>query len=160
MVEKKGKILVLGLGNTIVSDDGVGIYVAGKYGESSRNAGGRVEVTCTSKSGVELLPLLEGYESAVVVDAIKTAGGRPGTVYTFEMDDLSATLHTVSPHSVNVFTAVELGKACGLDMPGRVLVLAVEIEDNVNFGEKCTPGVDAAVPDAVKMLDKLVESLI
>ena len=70
-------ILVLGLGNPILGDDAVGIFVAR---EIKRLAGERTGVTVKEASvgGFDLLDLLEGYRGAVIIDAIKTAGGRPG----------------------------------------------------------------------------------
>lgn len=72
------KTLVLGLGNPILSDDGVGLRVAagleGRLGEG-------VTVIEASLAGLDLLELLSGYDRAIIIDAIQTEGGQPGRIY-------------------------------------------------------------------------------
>ncbi len=145
------KTLILGLGNPILSDDKVGIEVAHRI-EEKHNAG--VDVIEASVGGLGLLDLIVGYEKLIVVDSIKTEGGKPGGLYRLELDDLERTIHTSSPHDTNFATAIEFGKRCGLSVPEHIDIYAIEIEDNTTFSEQLTPPVKKAVPQIVDTIVK------
>ena len=68
------KTLVLGLGNPILSDDGVGLRVARAV--ESQLSQQEITVMETSMGGLSLLDLLTGYDRAIIIDAIQTRGGR------------------------------------------------------------------------------------
>jgi hydrogenase maturation protease len=67
-------------------------------------------------------------------------------------EDFSLTKHLSSPHQINLVTALELGKMLNLAMPQEITVFAVEAKDITSFSEKCTPEVEKAIPEVVKMV--------
>jgi len=144
------KTLVLGLGNPILSDDGVGIRVAQEVRKQLKDP--QVTVAETSEAGLRLLDSVVGYDEAVIVDAIQTEKGKAGQIYRMKPEEFSRVQHLSSPHQINLATALELGKRLNLAMPRQITVLAVEANDVGNFGEKCTPEVERAIPQAVKMV--------
>ncbi|MHC1578317.1 MAG: hydrogenase maturation protease [Dehalococcoidia bacterium] len=144
------KTLVLGLGNPILSDDGVGIRVAQEVRKQLNNP--RVAVAETSEAGLRLLDSILDYDEVVIIDAIQTQKGKAGQIYRMKPEDFSFAEHLSSPHQVNLATALELGKKLNLTMPQQITVFAVEANDVSNFGEKCTPEVERAIPEAVKMV--------
>jgi len=73
------KTLILGLGNPILSDDGVGVGVAGEL--EGRLDQQEVTVVETSMAGLSLLDLLIGYDRVIIIDAIQTVGGKAGQIY-------------------------------------------------------------------------------
>ncbi|MDH4067996.1 MAG: hydrogenase maturation protease [Dehalococcoidia bacterium] len=149
------KTLVLGLGNPILSDDGVGIRVA--HDVASQVKSPQVTVSETSAAGLSLLDSIVGYDKAIIIDAIQTEKGRPGQIYRMGAEDFSCTKRFSSPHQVNLVTALELGKMLNLAMPQKVVVFAVEAKDITSFSEKCTPKVEKAIPEVVSMvLEELV----
>jgi hydrogenase maturation protease len=146
----KAKTLILGLGNPILSDDGVGPAVA-------RALEGRIDpkiadVVEVSLGGLDLLDLLAGYERVVIIDAIKTNNGKTGQIHRLKAAALANTRHAASPHDVNLATALEMGKKLGMKMPSRIDIYAVEAEDTESFSEACTPAVAAAVPECADMI--------
>ena len=143
------KTLVLGLGNPILSDDGVGPYVVR---ELDGKLSGDVTVAETSLAGLNLLDLLVGYDRAIIVDAIKTEGGRVGEIYRFDIDAFTPTRHAASTHDVNLVTALELGKKLGLDLPQKIDILAIEVADTDRFSEECTPKVAEVIPVCAEMI--------
>lgn len=145
---KVGKTLVLGIGNPILSDDGVGILIARRLKEASPG----LEVVETSEAGLSLLEYADGYDKLIVIDSIKTKGGKPGTVYKLGLADIKKHTDIPSFHGVNIATAFELGKGLGYRLPGDVCLYAVEIKDNLTFAEECTPEVRQKVPQAVKQI--------
>jgi hydrogenase maturation protease len=146
------KTLVLGLGNSILSDDGVGIKVAHEVREKLNDP--QITVAEASAAGLSLLDSIVGYDKVIIIDAIQTEKGRAGQIYRMGTEDFSLTKHFSSPHQINLATALELGKMLDLAMPQKITVFAVEAKDITSFSEKCTPEVERAIPEAVKMVLK------
>jgi len=149
------KTLVLGLGNPILSDDSVGFRIAEEL--ERRFDERELTVMATDLAGLSLLDLIVGYDKVILIDSIQTRGGRIGQVYRLDAQDLASTRHAVSPHDVNLATALELGKRLGLAMPGEVVIYAVEVQDVTTFGERCTPRVEKAIPRVVEAVIKELE---
>jgi hydrogenase maturation protease len=108
----------------------------------------------TSVGGLRLLDVLAGYERAILVDAIQTPGGQPGDLYWLRSSNLRASLHSGSTHDLSLPAALDLGRRLGMDLPGdgNLLLLAVEVEDVLSFGEHCTSAVNRAIHHAVEAL--------
>ena len=144
------KTLILGLGNSILSDDGAGIKVAQQIREKIKNP--QITVVETNETGLGLLDAITGYDKVIIIDAIQTKGGKAGQVYRLEPENFSLAKHLSSFHQVNLISALELGKMLNLAMPQRITIFAVEAKDVTNFSEKCTPDVERAIPEVVKMV--------
>jgi hydrogenase maturation protease len=144
------KTLVLGLGNPILSDDGVGIKVAHEVANQLNNP--QVTVAETSAAGLNLLDSIVGYDKVIIIDAIQTKEGNTGQIYRMGTEDFSLTKHFSSPHQINLVTALELGKMLNLAIPQKITIFAVEAKDITSFSEKCTPEVEQAIPEVVKMV--------
>jgi hydrogenase maturation protease len=144
------KTLVLGLGNPILSDDGVGIKVAHEVANQLNNP--QVTVSETSAAGLSLLDSIVGYDKVIIIDAIQTGKGQAGQIYRMGAGDFSFAKHFSSPHQINLVTALELGKMLNLAMPQEITVFAVEAKDITSFSEKCTPEVEQVIPEVVKMV--------
>jgi len=144
------KTLVLGTGNPIVSDDGVGIKVAHEVANQFNSP--QVTVAETSAAGLRLLDSIVGYDKVIIIDAIQTKKGRAGQIYRMKPEDFSFAKHLSSPHQINLVTALELGKMLNLVMPQEITIFAVEAKDITSFSEKCTPEVEKAIPEVVKMV--------
>jgi hydrogenase maturation protease len=142
------KTLVLGLGNEILSDDGVGLYVAREL----RKVIEREDTTVTEASlaGLGLLDLLTGYDRTIIIDAIQTREGKVGQVYRFNSNSFDVTRHTASTHNVNFATALELGRQLGLSLPQQIVIFAIEVADVSTFSEECTPEVKKSIPRCVE----------
>jgi len=122
------RTLVLGLGNPIISDDGIGIQVARELKDKIEQQDVAVEET--SMGGLNLLDLLVNIERAIIVDAIQTVGGEPGQIYKLGPAAFDATRHAATPHDVNFATALELGRRLGLTLPKRIDIFAIEVGDD------------------------------
>lgn len=151
------KTLVVGLGNPILTDDGVGIYVARAL--AARGLPRGVEVAEASLGGLRLLDIMQGYERVVLVDAIQTVDGRPGQLYRLGPNDLWVSRHAGSSHDMALPTALALGRQMGMVLPAdeNLTIVAVEVAEVLDFGERCTPEVEAAIPRAVEEVLDLLE---
>lgn len=143
------KTLVLGMGNTILRDDGIGIHVVREAAERSRQE--NVDFSEASVGGLRILDVIQGYERVVMVDAIQTRHGQPGDIYRLYPQDLKVSLHAGSSHDVSLPAALALGRGMGWSLPddGDFVIIAIEVEDPFTFGDTCTPAVAKAVPRAV-----------
>jgi hydrogenase maturation protease len=150
--EKRAKTLVLGVGNPILSDDGVGIHVVRML--KKRQLPG-VDIDELPASGLELLDMIHGYDRVIIIDSIKTDGGRPGDLYELREEDFEKTIHGSSPHGINIPTALAMGRSIIPDqMPKEILFFAIEAKDIVNVSEKLTPEVAAVIPDIVATIER------
>ena len=149
-MDGKTKTLILGLGNSLLCDDGVGIYVAAEL----KNRVNRPEITVieTGVAGLSLLDLLVGYDRAIIIDAIQTVGGKAGQIYRLDPGAFDTALHTASAHGIDFTTALEFGKKLGLSLPQQIVIFAIEASDVNTFSEECTPEVKQAVPTCVEMV--------
>jgi hydrogenase maturation protease len=152
------KTLVLGLGNPILTDDGVGIHAVRAAAARAQCDG--VTFAEASVGGLRLLDILTGYERAILVDAIQTPGGRPGEITLLHPNDLRASRHSGSTHDLSLPGALALGRQLGLALPNdqAIAIVAVEAEDVLTFGESCTSAVAAAIPSAVERVLAWVQS--
>ncbi|MCK5188148.1 MAG: hydrogenase maturation protease, partial [Deltaproteobacteria bacterium] len=82
---KPKKILILGLGNILLGDEGVGVRIAQQL--SSQSLPDEIEVIDGGTAGYELLNLLEGRDKVIIVDAVKTED-KPGSVYKMDLSVL------------------------------------------------------------------------
>ena len=149
------KTLILGLGNPILSDDGIGLRVAeeleGKLNQPN------VTVMEGGVTGLDFLELLAGYDRAIIIDSIKTRDGEPGQIYRLRPEVFNTTQHASTPHDVNFATALELGRKLGLNLPRQIVIFAIEVKDVNTYSESFTPQVEAAVPACVEMIIEELE---
>jgi hydrogenase maturation protease len=146
----KCRTLVLGLGNPILGDDGIGCHVARALKEKLEEPD--IDVIEDSIAGLDFLELLSRYDRAIIIDAIQTRKGTPGQIYQFEPGMLANTCHASTPHDVNLVTALELGRKLGLPLPRQINIFGIEAKDVTSFGTECTPEVMKAVPACAAMV--------
>ena len=143
------KTLVLGLGNSVLRDDSVGLRVARAVGEIVIDPDVTAEET--PASGLALLDSMAGYDRVIIVDAIRTREGRPGEVYRLGLADIDTVKHTANPHDATLTDALDLGRKLGMSVPREIVIIAIEITDNCeSFGEECSDVVEKAIPLAAQ----------
>ena len=147
------KTLVLGLGNPILADDGVGIHIV-RAAAAHCSLLNDVTFAEASVGGLRLLDLLAGYDRVILVDAIQTRDGQPGEFYWLDPGDLGPSLHSGCTHDLSLPSALSLGRRLGMNLPGDrdLTLLAVEVEDVLTIGETCTPAVARAIPQAAEAM--------
>lgn len=146
--EHRGNTLILGIGNPILSDDGVGIIIARKIGEQKSN----LEIIETTEAGLSLLDVAAGYDKLVIIDSIKTGQGKPGDLYKLGLKDLTPRMEFSSSHGIDIASAFELGEKLGYKMPRSVSIYAIEIKDNTTFAEQCTREIQERIPSIVNQI--------
>lgn len=145
------KTLVLGIGNSILGDDGIGVCVAQELAAQIRNE--NVDVRDVSVDGLNLLEIIVGYDKLVVVDAIMTEGGDVGEIYRLKPERIGETYSAISPHHFNLATTLEIGKKLfPNEMPEEVVVYAVKAENVTSVTEKMTKKMSEALPEVVRLI--------
>lgn len=142
------QVLLLGIGNTILTDDGVGIHAVRLVREEAERAG--ITVKEAEVAGFALLDILTGFDALVVVDAVRLPDAEPGDIVMVDGDKMPPSLHLVAAHQVDLPTAIALGRDVGAHMPTEIRVVGVQIEDDRTFGTEPTPAVVAATQDAAQ----------
>ena len=141
------KTVVVGLGNTVLRDDGVGIFTARRLRDE---LGDVADVIEAELAGMDLIEMLEGYDRAVIIDAIQLNGEAPGTVFRLRPDDMKITPRLASFHDIDIVTALALGTRLGFRMPEDVIIYAVQVEDILTLEEGCLPAVEGIIPSLVQ----------
>jgi len=122
------KTLVLGIGNPILGDDGVGFHIAQELAKEIKDE--NIDVEETSVGGLNLLELIVGYDKVIIIDAIMTDSGEVGKVYQLRLEDIGETAQSmISAHHLNLLTMIKLGRELfPKEMPEEVAVLVVGIQ--------------------------------
>jgi hydrogenase maturation protease len=150
------RLLILGLGNDILTDDAIGLRVvrALRPELADRPA---IELQQTTEMGLALLDYLSGYSAAFIVDSIQTGQAEPGFIH--ELDAFAwRRLAGASPHFLGVGETLALGGKLGLPMPGEVKVFAIETQDPFTLGTRMTPALEGALPDIVRRIARAARS--
>jgi len=152
--------LVIGLGNPILGDDGVGWRVVDELQTVLAAEGTAIETDCASLGGLSLMERMLGYQRVILVDSIETAEGAIGTVRVFPLEALldPSAGHSASAHDTSLLTALEAARAMGAQVPSRVDVVAIKARPTYDFSEELSPPLARAVPVATQaVLDLLLK---
>jgi hydrogenase maturation protease len=155
-------ILIIGLGNPILGDDGVGWRVAeavkNKLETEIPDVASEVDVDFLSVGGLSLMERMVGYQKAILIDAIMTNQHPEGTVLYFPLAALPnrAFGHLCSSHDTTLQNALEIGRRMGASLPDLIEVVGVEAREVYDFSEDLSPEVAQAVPLAVDFILKLI----
>jgi hydrogenase maturation protease len=159
------QILVVGLGNPILGDDGIGWRVA----EAVKTAlleedpvNPNIEVACYSLGGLSLMERLIGYDQAIIIDAVQTATGDPGQIYDLslaDLPDLSAG-HLTAVHDTSLQTALKLGQEMGAALPSEIRVVGIEADKVYDFSETLSPAIEASIPEALQLVLKQLDAML
>jgi hydrogenase maturation protease len=150
------RTMVVGIGNPILQDDGVGLQVIASLRSQHLNPDITLETAYTG--GMNLLDIIRGYEKVILVDAMKQNGCKAGEVKRFFLPDASS-LHSSNPHDVSFAEALLLARRLGEDaLPREIIVVGIAVQNTFDFGEQLSKEVAAAVPVAVRMVLKELNS--
>ncbi|KNZ68456.1 hydrogenase maturation protease [Thermincola ferriacetica] len=149
------KIVVLGVGNILFQDEGVGIHVIQAL--QKMNLPENVDVIEGGTAGLELLPLIEDYSHMIVVDAVN-AGEKPGTLFRFKPDDVTGFPGNIetSVHQLGLLEVLQMGKLIG-KLPDTVII-AVQPK-SFDWGMELTPELQAKMPQIIDLVFKEIKKI-
>ncbi|MBI3987502.1 MAG: hydrogenase maturation protease [Lentisphaerae bacterium] len=151
------KTIVVGMGNPVLTDDGVGMEVARQVRQAG-NSDSDAEVVELCAGGLRIMEAVAGYDRAILVDAMTTGNWVPGTVRRLRMEEARLTRNGSCIHDTGLVEALEIGRLAGVRVPDDVRIVGIEVEDATTFGETLTAAVAAAVPEAVACVLELMRA--
>lgn len=151
--------LIIGLGNPILGDDGVGWVVAQQLKDELVERSD-IEFDFLSLGGLSLMERLTGYQKVILIDALSTGKYPQGKVISFPLDsivDLNAG-HSSSAHDTSLRNALEVGRSMNINLPKNenITIVAVEAANVYDFSKELSPQIEAAVPHAVNLVLELL----
>ena len=160
-VERLRKILIAGVGNAWLRDDGFGGEVARRLEALELPEG--VAVMDAGTGGLDLAyEVMRGYDALVILD-VSRQGGEPGTLYVMEPDEDSAEVgiedgEVINPHGMDPQTVLRFVRSIGA-WPGRVIVIACEPAEVEQMGWGLSEELKPAVAAAVRLVVQTVQEL-
>lgn len=147
-------ILVLGLGNILLGDEGVGVRVIEQL--LSRSLPDEIEVIDGGTAGYELINFFEGKEKVIIVDAVKT-DDTPGSVYKMDLsvvqedETVQLSLHQIGLK--NVFKMASM-----MDLNPEVTLIGIVPKNYQDYNIGLSKEVEKAIPLAIETVLKELES--
>jgi hydrogenase maturation protease len=146
--QRKPRILVAGLGNYLLRDDGIGVHAVKALQQSPLPG---VIVAEVGTAVLSALHLFEWAEKILAIDAMQ-AGGTPGTIYAFGVEDAAGPGLQASLHELNLLAALRF-----LPRQAKPEILVVGIEpETIDYGLDLSPAVAAALPELTRDVRKIV----
>ncbi len=146
------KTLILGLGNSILSDDRIGLDVARLVHKGLKHKD--CDLVESQLVGANILDFICGYKSLIVIDSIKTEKGKGGDIYQLSLDDLPKQKRTNSPHNIGLYWTIQMGRKLDMDVPDEIRIYAIEVNDPFSFGEELTDTMKKLLP---MIIDSILE---
>lgn len=155
MSARAKSIAVVGIGNSLLTDDGAGIHTLERFAEGNTND----DVVCLDGGtvGLALLDRLSNLDGLVALDAMKL-GKTPGDVTVLQGEAMDAHLRNQhgSVHEVGLSDLMDALRLRG-DLPDKRALIGIEPED-MDWGTQPTPAVEAALPKAAAFAKDLVST--
>jgi hydrogenase maturation protease len=149
------RTIVVGLGNPIMGDDGIGHWLVDTLKPEFPDLTFQKVIAV----GWELLDLSADFDRLVIIDAMKT--GEPvGMVKQFTDFKNAATLHLAASHGLDLFTSIRLGEKLYPHFPEEVIVYGIEVDNPSDFCEGFTAVVRERLNDIVEILKRDLKSFI
>ena len=148
----------MGIGNEILTDDGIGPKLVNEL-DRSRFPAGLIYLNA-SLGGLELLEIMRDFNQVIILDAMKTGQNPPGFIYCYTPDDFKETLHLSNLHDINFLTALELGKQTGMQVPGSIHIIAIEIVEDMVFSNSFSPEIAKQYPVILERVEEILLDLV
>lgn len=155
MAPKNSKPVLIGVGNILLSDEGVGIHIVRQL--RNRDISKLVEIHEIGTSSFELLNVIEGNSHVIIVDAVRM-DEKAGTVKKIDLiieDDISALPQVTSLHQLDLISTLKMAKGA-IDLPKKMILIGIE-PYSLEAGTKLSKLVEAAIPKAISEIMKVIE---
>lgn len=151
-------ILILGIGNEILSDDGIGPRLVKDLERRTKRKD--IEFLTSSNGGLEIMEYLYGFKQVIFVDAIRSSDSKPGCVFHFVPSDFRETSNLSNLHDINFITTLALGKILEPEFPSDLHIIAVQIIEDREFSERLTPALENLYPEILEEVEAEIRQII
>jgi hydrogenase maturation protease len=144
-------IKILGAGNYLMADDGVGIHILEKLERMNRSD---VELVNVGVGGLAILDYMEDADDVIIIDAVRGGGGEPGSIYKFTDKELPpANLFMMSLHDLSLVDTLRLGREIQPElMPKNITIIGIEVERVEGICMDLSPRVEAATDGVIQLV--------
>ncbi|MFC1963259.1 HyaD/HybD family hydrogenase maturation endopeptidase [Chloroflexota bacterium] len=147
--ESRGKVVVLGAGNELLKDEGVGVHVARALIREKTNA--PVEII-EAGTVLDCLPGDEPISKLVVVDAVH-GGCEPGAIYRFTPEEMEPDANNAtSIHNLGLHSSLKMSEITGIK-PGETIIIGVEPKE-IDWGTELSKEIQCRIPKVVELVLK------
>ena len=151
------RVLVLGIGNILLSDEGVGVHVINRF-QATLVIPDEVQVIDGGTMGLDLSPYFEGKTDVVVVDAICADGEKPGTIRRFSGSEVMTMLgERISPHQIGLSDLLAC-TAVDTQLPENIVLLGI-VPESLDTSLDLSPTIQAKVDDLVGLIRVELEAV-
>ncbi|MCG8306330.1 MAG: hydrogenase maturation protease [Cytophagales bacterium] len=158
MSSSESDILILGLGNDILADDGIGPKLVERLRLNMFNES--LIFKTAAIGGMEIIALTVGFRQAIIIDGMKSGRANPGKVIHLTPENFVETLHLSSFHDLNFLTALEFARSVDMELPNRIDIIAVEILEDLTFSNDFSPEISRNFDRIYWEVRRLVERMI
>lgn len=158
MGKNENDTLILGIGNDILTDDGIGPKLVMKLQKGLDYP--HLTFLTAAIGGMDILELIRDYRRVIIIDAIKTRDGIPGTVYYLTPSDFRETLHISSFHDISFLTALELAQKLNISTPDKITIIAIEIVEDLTFSNEFSPLIAEKYNEIFQEVMEVVQKLV
>jgi len=152
MYNLKSKVLVIGIGNLLISDDGLGLCAARRLKQEDWSQ--EVSIIEAGTSVVNYIEEISRFDYVIVIDAVR-GGGKPGSIYRRRMGNIMQCVpDRQDAHGFSVFQAVELARELK-GKPVGLIIYGMEPEHLI-YGLELSPVVEKALP---RLVEKVIEEI-
>ncbi len=137
--------LILGLGNTILTDDSVGIKILERI-IRLLPVNSNIDTCGASVSGLALLDIISGYKKLILIDSIITNKDKIGTLRELKLSEFDNSIHHDCAHQLNFPTVIDLAKKTGIPIPDDIKIFTIEVRDIRTLSEDCSPELESKIP--------------
>jgi hydrogenase maturation protease len=140
-------ILILGVGNLIMSDEGIGVHVAHRMMEMELPP--NVHVVEGGTDGFGLMNVIQEADRMILIDAVR-GGGEPGSIYRFDIEDCpaDANIFKTSVHQISILEVIHLSGLIG--STPKTTIIGVEPK-SLEMGMDLSPEIEAKIPRVIRL---------
>jgi hydrogenase maturation protease len=149
--EKMRKVII-GLGNPILSDDRVGLFIIDELEKMNKNPD--ISFVRLSSGGMTIVDASDGFDEAVLVDSIFSGQFPVGSLTILTPENFAETSHASNVHDINFATAMKMGEEMGVKVPKIFRIYAVEVKEVLTFGMEMTKEVADNLPEIISEIAK------
>lgn len=150
------KLLILGVGNILMADDGLGVFIAKKLKQTFNNLG-NVKILDVGTSILNFLYEIKYTENLIVIDAIR-GGKKPGTVYRINFTKENRPFGFTDSHGFSLYEVLEFTRGLW-KRPKKVIIYGIEVLDcKPKIG--LSPIVKKSIPNMLLEIEREIKSIL
>ncbi len=155
----KEKILVLGFGNEVLTDDGIAVKLVKHLKENDKNP--QIVYDTSWLGGLEILEYLnDDYKAVVFIDAIITGKNKPGAIEQYDLDNFKETLHLSNLHDSSFINTIKLGRKLGYKIPEYIKVISIEIVEDKLFGNNFSMEIESKYSEIKDSVSAILHTIL